>query len=72
MAEREYDVRVELLRQLMQKVHEDPYPSSTMLDQIEELLTPNEVPAYARVLLAKVEDENFPSVSMIQRIAALT
>ena len=72
MAEREYDVRVELLRQLLQKVHEDPYPSSTMLDQIEELLTPNEVPAYARVLLAKVEDENFPSVSMIQRIAALT
>ena len=72
MAEREYDVRVELLRQLLQKVHEDPYPSSTMLDLIEELLTPNEVPAYARVLLAKVEDENFPSVSMIQRIAALT
>ena len=72
MAEREYDVRVELLRQLLHKVHEDPFPSTTMLDQIEELLTPDEVPAYARILLAKVEDDTFPSTSMIQRIAALT
>jgi hypothetical protein len=72
VAEREYDVRVELLKQLLQKVHEDPFPSTTMLDQIEELLTPEEVPAYARILLAKIEDENFPSTSMIYRIAGLT
>jgi hypothetical protein len=71
VAEREYDVRRELLRQLMQKVHEDPFPSTTMLDQIEALLTPDEVPAYARMLLAKIEDENFPSIDMIRRIFAL-
>ena len=71
MAEREYDVRVELLRQLLQKVHEDPFPSTTMLDQIESLLTPEEVPAYARILMAKIEDENFPSIDMIRRIHGL-
>jgi hypothetical protein len=72
VADSEYDVRVELLRQLLQKVHEDPFPSTTMLDQIEELLEPDEVPVYARILLAKIEDETFPSTSMIYRIAALT
>ena len=69
MAEREYDVRAELLKQLLHKVDEDPFPSPTMLDQIEELLTPEEVPAYARVLMSKIEDEKFPSTSMIKRIA---
>jgi hypothetical protein len=71
VAEREYDVRGELLRQLLQKVREDPFPSTTMLDQIEALLRPDEVPAYARILMAKIEDENFPSIDMIRRIFAL-
>ena len=29
MADSDYDVRVELLRQLLRKVHEDPFPSTT-------------------------------------------
>ena len=71
MAEREYDVRAELLRHLLEKVHQDPFPSTTMLDQIEQLLTPEDVPGYARVLLAKIEDENFPSIDMIRRVLDL-
>lgn len=71
MADSEYDVRVELLRQLLRKVHEDPFPSTTMLNQIEALLTPDEVPVYARILMAKIEDENFPSIDMIRRVFAL-
>lgn len=71
MADSKYDVRVELLRQLLQKVHEDPFPSTTMLDQIEALLEPDEVPVYARILMAKIEDENFPSIDMIRRVFAL-
>ena len=72
MADRPYDVRTELLKSLMSKVEADPFPSLTMLDQIEELLTPEDAPAYAKLLLAKVENDPFPSVSMLDRIAGLT
>ena len=71
MADQPYDVRTELLKSLMSKVQDDPFPSLTMLDQIEELLTPEDVPAYAKLLLDKVDDEVFPSVSMVNRIAGL-
>ena len=71
MAEGQYDVRTELLKNLLSKVEEDPYPSLTMLDLIEELLTPDDVPQYARLLLSKVADERFPSVSMLGRIRDL-
>ncbi len=71
MAETQYDVRSELLKNLLSKVEQDPYPSLTMLNLIEELLTPDEVPQYARLLLEKVADEQFPSVSMLSRIRDL-
>ena len=71
MADTQYDVRSELLKNLLSKVEQDPYPSLTMLNLIEELLTPDEVPQYARVLLDKVADEQFPSVSMLVRIRDL-
>ncbi len=71
MADTQYDVRSELLKNLLSKVEQDPYPSLTMLNLIEELLTPDEVPQYARLLLEKVADEQFPSVSMLSRIRDL-
>ena len=71
MAESQYDVRAELLSYLMSKVEDDPYPSITMMDTIEELLTPDDVPDYARLLMSKMADERFPSVSMIDRIQQL-
>ncbi len=71
MADTQYDVRSELLKNLLSKVEQDPYPSLTMLNLIEELLTPDEVPQYARLLLEKVADEQFPSVSMLVRIRDL-
>ena len=68
----QYDVRKELLDSLIRKVDAEPFPSLTMLDMIEELLTPDDVPAYAQMLMRKVEDEQFPSVSMLHRISQLT
>jgi hypothetical protein len=53
-------------------VKQDRFPSSTMLDTIEELLVPGDVPRYARVLLSKVADEQFPSLAMIRRIRDLS
>lgn len=71
MAESGYDVRSELLTQLLSKVQAEQYPSTTMLDTIEELLTPDDLPRYARVLMSKVSDERFPSVPMLARLRGL-
>lgn len=64
-------VRKELLEVLMKKVETDTYPSSTMLDMIESLLTPNDVARYADVLLEGIRDSQFPSISMLQRVQTL-
>jgi uncharacterized protein (DUF2342 family) len=67
----EYDVRSEMLRLLLGKVASDTYPSTTMLDMIEKLLTPQEVPAYAEVLMDKIRGDRFPSVHLMKRVMAL-
>jgi hypothetical protein len=71
MAQDQVDVQGELLRSLLRKVSSDPYPSSSMMDTVEELLTPETVGAYAKVLLEHIENDNFPSVSMIDRLKNL-
>jgi hypothetical protein len=60
-----------LLDALLDKVADDRFPSVTMLDLIESLLTPDEVQIYVRVLLRKVRRETYPSIPMLRRIAAL-
>jgi hypothetical protein len=72
VADREYDVRAELLKNLMSKVKDDPFPSHTMLDIIEQLLTPDDVSDYAQVLMSKVADEQFPSITMLRRIQGVS
>lgn len=64
----EFDTRAELVALLMQKVEEDRYPSSTMLDMLEEMLTPDDVPAYVETLTNRMRSENFPSISMLNRV----
>jgi len=68
----EYDVREEILRMLMGRVAEDQYPSATMLDMIEEMLTPAELPLYVEALLNRVRSDRFPSIPMLNRIKNLT
>lgn len=60
-----------LLETLLDTVQADPYPSSTMLDLVESMLKPDEVPAYADVLLDKVRNDRFPSIPMLSRIQNL-
>ena len=67
----QFDPREALLQSLLRKVAQDPYPSTTMLDTIEELLTPDDVGDYAKVLLKHIEDDRFPSVPMIDRLRDL-
>lgn len=71
MAEQSESVREQLLELLLEKVEQDTYPSSTMLDLIEELITPDDIARYGKVLMAKLAGENYPSNSMIRRVTAL-
>jgi hypothetical protein len=66
------DTRARMLDLLLEKVAGDTYPSETMMNLIEELVEPDEVPAYAAVLMEKVRDDAYPSTSMMRRIIALT
>ena len=66
-----YDVRAEMLEALLAKVGEEQYPSSTVLNWIEELLTPDDVPVYVELLLERVRSENYPSIPMMARIKRL-
>jgi len=72
MAKDEYDyARIELLRVLMEKMAEETYPSATMMDTIEELMLPQELPVYAKLLVDRIEAERFPSIDMINRLRNL-
>jgi hypothetical protein len=72
MAKDEYDyARIELLRILMEKMAEETYPSATMMDTIEELMLPQELPVYAKLLVDRIEAERFPSIDMINRLRNL-
>ena len=66
------NLRAEMVDALMEKVETDPYPSTTMLDWIEEMLTPDELPRYAESLLSRIRSDNFPSIPMIARLKRLT
>lgn len=65
---REDRTRQQLLDVLLTKVDADKYPSSTMLDLVEQLLTPDDEPAYVDVLMAKISEENYPSLSLVRRL----
>jgi hypothetical protein len=60
--------RAALLKSLMRKLEADPYPSSTMMDMVEELLTPDDVEPYVKLLLERIDNDNFPSISMLHRV----
>ena len=71
MADKQNDVRAQLCRGFWSTWTRISTPPRTMLDTIEEMLTPDDVQKYARVLLAKVADDTYPSLGMIRRIRDL-
>jgi hypothetical protein len=70
--EQSLSVREEVLDTLLEKIEEDKYPSSTMMDDVERLLTPWRRRDYARILLDKVRQDRYPSRSMIERLIRLS
>jgi hypothetical protein len=68
----DYDVRREVLDELWSRVASDTYPSANMLDRIECLMTPTEVPAYVEMLMERIRSDTYPSIDLLNRVVALT
>jgi hypothetical protein len=58
-----------LVELLLEKVRNDPYPSSTQLSIIEDALPRAMVPDYLEVLMDKAADDDFPSIPLLRRIS---
>ena len=65
------ELREELFTTLLRKVERDTYPSTTVMDLIEELADDDQRAAYCRVLMDKVEQDQFPSLDLIRRVKSL-
>ena len=60
-----------VLEVLLDKIAEDPYPSVTMMDMVEQMLTEAEdVYAYAEILMDKIRGDRFPSIDLLRRISS--
>jgi hypothetical protein len=66
------DVRGEMVNLLIQRIASERNPSVTMMKLVEQLLAPEDVPAYVAILWDKVKTERHPSISMIRRILVLS
>jgi hypothetical protein len=71
MAGGQHDARTALLQVLLTKIANDRNPSVTMMDMVEEMLTPDELGAYVEILLSKIRADNYPSIPMINRVRNL-
>lgn len=71
MTREQPDVRGEIVQLLLRKIENDRFPSTTMMNMVEELLTPQEKAVYARVLMEKIAADTYPSVPMMKRLMAL-
>jgi hypothetical protein len=63
--------RLALIDLLLSKVKDDRFPSAAMLDLLEQMLTAEELPAYASVLMGKIANDTYPSPSMMKRLVDL-
>ena len=69
MADEAIELHREVLGVLLEKVEQDPYPSTTMLNMVEQMLRPEDVPAYTEILLDKIRGDRFPSIDMLSRVS---
>ena len=65
------ETRRELLGILLQLIVDDPHPSTTLLRMAENMLEPDEVPIYARILMGKISGDQYPSIPLLRRVRAL-
>ena len=62
-------LRERYVQLLLDRIREDPYPSTTYMDMLEASVNdPEQFVEYVEALLEKVEATRFPSLSMLSRI----
>ncbi len=71
MADHDDEVRRVILEELWRRVEKDIYPSATMLDRIECLMTGDDVPAYVEMLMRRIRSVEHPSIDLINRVVDL-
>ena len=65
------DLHDQVFQLLMEKIEQDPYPSVTMMDMVEQMLRPDDVEKYASVLMDKIRADSFPSLDLLNRVQSL-
>jgi hypothetical protein len=65
------DLHGQIFEMLLDKVRDDPYPSTTHLDMIEKILQDDDTEAYAEALLDKVRLDDYPSIDHLNRLMKL-
>lgn len=64
----ENDRRTQILENLLQRVREDKYPSTTVLDMIESMLHDDDIDEYTSLLFEAVRDDRYPSMDLMRRL----
>lgn len=64
-------IREGILDALLDKLSQDRYPSPTMLDMIEQLMTPWRRRDYAEILIEKIRNDKYPSLQLLRRVSRL-
>ena len=62
------NVRREMVDELLERIATERNPSVNMMDLVEQLLTPDDVPVYTRILMDKVKTARYPNVNIIRRL----
>ncbi|MFR9806800.1 hypothetical protein ACL02T_31580 [Pseudonocardia sp. RS010] len=60
------------IRLLFDTVRQDPFPSGTQLDLIEESIPAHMVPEYVELLIDKSREGCFPSTDVLRRIQRMS
>ena len=66
--DRGQDLHAQILEILLEKVRNDPYPSTTHLDLIEQIMRDDEADEYTRILMKRVSGETYPSLDVLRRL----
>ena len=63
-------IRDEMVDMLLERIAAERNPSVSMMDLVEQLLAPDEVPVYVWILWDKVKNERFPNLNLMRRLMA--
>jgi hypothetical protein len=66
-----HEAQSRLVETLLEKIRDDPYPSTTQMSLVEQSMTPEMLPEYLEILLEKVQRDTVPSIPLLQRISRL-